>query len=86
MKVVGTIEVKDTAVEERQFKGKNGPFSIRKQFGLARVGDEIRRVAIQLAGDQAPYPPGTYRSETDCTVGQYGDVLAPRSLTLQPAK
>jgi len=85
MSDIPVIEVKSSQVETKSGTSRAGnPYTIRKQRGLFRVGEEIRVVEIPLSDAQPPYEPGRYTpSVRSYSVGDFGALIL-RRLVLVP--
>lgn len=84
MKISGQITIKDPQVKTKSGTSKAGrPYSIREQYGLIRIGEEVRNIPISLDESQPAYEPGNYKVDMPLNVGRYGDLLVPRRLVLE---
>lgn len=81
------LHIKDSTVERREIKGKDGKlFTVYQQHAHCPVGDELRRITVRLPSEGAAYPTGHYVIDPSSVyVGQFGDLFFRRYLTLVKA-
>lgn len=87
VKITGILEIKDAEVESQSGTNRNGKsFQTFAQYGIAKIGDEIRRVRIRLNAPTDAHPVGRYQVDAELRVSNYGDLQTPYVLNLVPVK
>ena len=56
------LEIKSAEIETRSIVRARDQrkFAFREQAGFVKLNDEVRKITVSLAEDQAPYPVGKY--------------------------
>ncbi len=79
------LTIKSTETKLRTGSKNGREWSMRNQFSLIQIGDEIREVQLLIPEGSSPYAPGQYEVdfEKSCYVNAYGSLTMSGEIRLK---